>query len=64
MEIARIDRTTGLVVNIECADQDWLDAHADDPTFLFVPYVPEEPAIIGLGYDAVDGFDQPTPEGG
>ena len=53
--IARIDRTTGLVVNIECADQEWIDAHADDPDFTFEPYTPQEPAVIGEAF---------APEGG
>lgn len=61
--IARISLDTGLVVNVELADQAWLDAHAADPDFTFEPYVPEEPAIIGLGYDPATGFEQPT-EGG
>jgi hypothetical protein len=57
--IARISLETGLVVNVELADQEWLDAHANDPDFTFEPYVAEEPAIIGLGYDPSTGFEQP-----
>ncbi|MDO8308555.1 MAG: hypothetical protein Q7V58_09420 [Actinomycetota bacterium] len=61
MDIARIDKATGLVVNIECADQEWLDAHADDPEYTFVPYTPEAPASIGLKHDPVTGFEQIEP---
>lgn len=58
MNIARIDLQTGLVVNTEVADQEWLDAHADDPDFLFVPYTDENPAVVGLGWDPATGFEQ------
>lgn len=58
--IARIDKATGTVVNVEMAEQEWLDAHADDPDYLFVPYTDAEPAIIGLGYDPGTGFEQPA----
>ena len=62
MNIARIDRATGVVINIESASQEWLDAHADDPDFAFEPYVPVAPAFIGLGYDPETGFEQPASE--
>ena len=42
-------------MNIECADQEWIDAHADDPDFTFEPYTPQEPAVIGEAF---------APEGG
>jgi hypothetical protein len=58
LNIARIDLATGLVVNIEVADQAWLDAHANDPDFTFEAYPDEQPAIIGLGYDPSTGFEQ------
>lgn len=58
--VARIDRATGAVVNVEMALPSWITDNADDPAFLFVPYTPEEPAIIGLTYDPVAGFDQPA----
>lgn len=51
LTIARIDRVTGLVVNIECATQEWVDAHADDPAYTFTPYTPDEPAVIGETFD-------------
>ena len=60
MNIARIDLATGLVVNIECADQTWLDAHANDPDFAFVTYDHDNPATVGLGYDPGTGFEQPA----
>jgi hypothetical protein len=58
MNIARIARDTGVVVNIECASQEWLDAHTDDPAFIFKPYGSE---AVGLGrtYDPETGFAQP-----
>lgn len=60
MDIARIALETGLVVNIEVADQPWVDAHADDPDFVFVPYTAGNPAVVGLGYDPGTGFEQPA----
>lgn len=60
MDIARIDKATGVIVNIESADQEWLDAHAGDPEFDFVPYTPDAPASIGLKHDAETGFEQPA----
>lgn len=35
-DIARIDKDTFTVVNIERADQEWIDANADDPKYMFV----------------------------
>ena len=59
--VARISLETGLVVNVEMADQAFLDAHAGDPDFTFEPYVEDEqPAHIGLGYDPGTGFEQPV----
>jgi hypothetical protein len=60
LRIARIDLASGLVVNVEMAAQDWLDAHADDPEFLFVVDAPDLPAHVGLGYDPGTGFEQPA----
>lgn len=62
LRIARIDLATGLVTNVEMAAQDWLDAHAADPDFLFVIDDPDTPAVVGLGYDPVTGFEQPPEE--
>lgn len=59
MNIARIALETGLVVNIECADQEWLDAHVADPDFVFVAYTDDQPAVVGLGWDPATGFEQP-----
>lgn len=59
LRIARIDLASGLVVNVEMADQAWLDAHADDPDFVFVVDEPPGSAHIGLGYDPATGFEQP-----
>ena len=60
LRIARIDPASGLVVNVEMADQAWLDAHADDPDFVFVVDEPDAPAWLGLGYDPGTGFEQPA----
>lgn len=60
MKVARVDRESGTIVNIEIADQAWVDANADDPTFLFVPYT-DEPVIIGGAYDmSVEEFVAPA----
>lgn len=62
MNVARIDRHTLVVVNIELGDQAWLDANANDPDFLLVPYAADSPAWIGLSWSSNTGFEQPTPE--
>lgn len=56
MEIARIERSTGRIVNIEVADAEWLEQHADDPVYLFEPYVADAPAIVGDTFDPESGF--------
>ena len=48
MNIARI--IDGIVVNIEVADQEWLDAQ-DDPDVTFVPFTDAEPAAMGGTWD-------------
>jgi len=48
MNIARI--VNGVVVNIEVADQKWIDAQ-DDPA-AFVPYDEATPAAIGWRYES------------
>lgn len=58
--VARIDLATGLVVNVELADQEWLDANQGADGCTFVAYTPEQPAAPGLGYDEVTGFEQPA----
>ncbi len=61
--IARVDRATGLVVNLEVAEQDWIDANANDPEFEFVAYEADTPALIGAQYDSVLGmFTEPLAE--
>jgi hypothetical protein len=61
LRLARIDLASGLVVNVEMAAQDWLDAHANDPDYLFVvDDDPDAPAVVGYGYDPVTGFEQPA----
>ena len=66
MNIAHIEN--GTVVNIEVASQEWLDEHAHDAGVTYVPYTDDQPdpPQIGLGWDAVTGFEQPhvTPQRG
>lgn len=60
MRIARIERATGLVVNVEEADQEWLDVNATDPEFLFAP-CPD--SGIGYLYDPQSGtYSEPPVE--
>lgn len=56
--VARIDRATREVLNVELAADEWLDAQADDPAVLFVAYEADQPAVIGLTHDPVAGFAQ------
>lgn len=56
--IARIDKATSVVVNIEVATPEWIAANADpDGPFLFVEYDDTNPARIGLAWDPIGGFD-------
>lgn len=59
MRIARIDKATNIVVNIEIADEEWVAANADDPTFLFVPVPDGDPVGRGDSYDAETGMFPP-----
>lgn len=56
MNIARIK--DGLVINIEVADQEWLDAQGDPDAF--VPYTDESPARIGDHWDGQAFAAPPT----
>ena len=58
MDIARI--VNGLVVNIEIADQEWIDANQGIDGFTFVAYTDANVAHIGLGWNEADGFEQPS----
>lgn len=58
MNIARI--VNGLVVNIEIADQEWIDANQGVDGCTFVPYTDVNVAHIGLGWNETDGFEQPN----
>ena len=59
MNIARI--ADGTVINIEVADQEWLDAQ-DDPAVLFVPYTDDAPARIGDTWDGTNFVPPAAPE--
>ena len=48
MNIARI--SNGIVINIEVADQEWLDAK-DQTEVSFIPYTEDAPARIGDTWD-------------
>ena len=48
MNFARVENN--VVINIEVADQQWVDAQPD-PT-IFIPYSDSNPASIGCIYDA------------
>lgn len=53
LDIARVNRQTLEVENIERASQDWIDANANDEQYMFVvtPDVFGTHAVIGLHYD-------------
>ena len=60
MKIARINKLTDVIVNIEIADQEWLDANKDDSEFRFVSYS-DERVIIGGQHNPVTGeFADPS----
>jgi hypothetical protein len=57
MNVARI--IDGTVVNIEVAEQSWIDAQ-DDPNVTFVPYTDDAPTVIGATWDG-KAFTAPDP---
>lgn len=60
MNIARIDAATGVVVNIEVADLEWIETNADPAgPWIFVPYDDDGPAAIGDSWDPIGGFTRP-----
>ena len=60
MSVARVTRVGDLVVNIEVADQEWLDANANDPWFYFVPYSDE---LLGESVSPQPGVRYDTSSG-
>lgn len=60
MNIARI--RNGIVINIEVADQEWIDANQGTDGCTFVEYTNEQPAHIGFGWTEANGFEQPPPD--
>lgn len=60
MNVARIDAATGVVVNVELADLEWIEANADpDGPWILVPYDDDAPAGIGDAWDPIGGFTRP-----
>jgi hypothetical protein len=61
-DVARITRVGNLVVNIEVANQAWIDDHATEAYFYFEksPGSDGKPALINYHYDPETGcFEQP-----
>lgn len=59
--IARIDKETGTVVNVEWATLEWIEANADpDGPWIFVPYDESDPATIGQTWEPIGGFTDPA----
>lgn len=59
MNIARIERSSGKVVNVEVATPEWLASNGDDPEYLFVEVPEGDPLPLRMYWDAVTGFSQP-----
>jgi hypothetical protein len=59
MNIARV--VDGYVVNIEVADQEWIDAQ-DDPAVTFVPYIDDKPAYVGGTWDGTQFMPPVSPK--
>tara|TARA_B110000858_G_scaffold90866_1_gene105034 strand:- start:187 stop:480 length:294 start_codon:yes stop_codon:yes gene_type:complete len=58
MNIARV--IDGVVVNLEVADAEWIDANTPSPDgAIFTPIPDGNPGHIGLGWSETDGFEQP-----
>ena len=62
-EIARVQRSDNVIVNVEMATQEWLDANADDPDFLFAK-MPDKDGNMGYvmsKYDPETGLFKKQP---
>lgn len=65
MNLARVERSTSIVVNVESANQEWFDDHVDDPDYAFIISTDEKPAYVGGIYDTEsEKFIPPTIEKG
>lgn len=54
MQIARVDAATNVVVNIEIADQAWLDELQEAPgPHLFIPYTEADQVSLGAVWDGI-----------
>lgn len=63
MNIARIDRATMVVTNIEVADQEWIDQNSNDEFHLFIPFQESDQATVGGVYETATGIFTPLPAG-
>jgi hypothetical protein len=61
LRIARVNRADNVVVNLELAEQEWVDAaNEDDTPYYFVVYSDDNLAYVGLPYDPATGvFEWP-----
>lgn len=57
--VARIDSATGLVLNTECASDEWLAANQADKDHTFIVFDEDTPANIGDSWDDAQGFTPP-----
>lgn len=64
LTVARVTRVGSLVINVEIANQDWVDTNTNDPYFLFVvsPDKDGNSATIGLHYSISTGLFEVPPK--
>lgn len=61
LTVARVEKLTGRVINIEVATQSWVDAQ-NDPALLFITYTNDAPAMIGGTWNGTIFLPPKTPE--
>lgn len=57
MNVARIKN--GVVINIEAAEPEWVNANQGIDDCVFVEYSNDQPAHVGLSWNETSGFEQP-----